>query len=101
MSALDRFVAAAESGRLRADLLDLLDEEPFSRFEEWAASLSSIAEAVDDVRAAVEEWRDAERDTRADARDDALGAIETLVAAWTDSPLDVDKLEDWEPPDDE
>lgn len=100
--ALDRFAAAVESGRLRASFLVDLDDEPFSRFEEWSASLSTIAEAVATARDAIDEWVAVEdRESKADARDRALEALDELVTAWNDSPLDVSTLIDWTPPEED
>lgn len=95
---IDRLVTAVEGGRLRSALLDLLDEEPFSRVQEWAESLAEIAEAIDNARDALEVWQnEEEREAKADARDGALDALQQVVDLWNASPLDVSKLEDWNP----
>lgn len=95
-AALDKFATAVESGRLRSTLIELLDEEPFTRFEEWADSLTTIAENVGTARDAIDEWMNAEeREEKADARDRALEALDELVSACNNSPLDVTTLDDW------
>lgn len=99
--ALDRFAAAAENGKLQRSLKELLDDEPFSRFEEWAESLTAIFEAVEGARTALEEWEEAEdRDSKADAKERALEALDELVSACNDSPLEVTELSDWVMPED-
>lgn len=99
---IDRLTAAVESERLRASLIDDLDEAPFTELEEWAESLTTVAEHVSTVRDAIEAWQNEEdREAKADAKADALAAIEDLVASWQDSPLDLAHLEAWEPEADE
>ena len=98
-SAIDKLRAAADTGRLRATLAELLAEPPFDRFDEWADSLREIATAVDEARDAIETWADQEdRELKAECKDDALTAIESLVSLWDESPLDVDTLHDWTEP---
>jgi hypothetical protein len=100
--AIDRFVTAVDSGRLRRDLIDLFDDEPFSRIEEWAESLTEIAEQIGTARDAIESWADEDdREMRTALRDDALDALEQLVTVWQASPLDVSSLHDYEPPEDD
>lgn len=99
--ALDKFAAAAENGKLQRKFIELLDEEPFSRFEEWAESLTTIAEAVSGAKEALEEWDEAEdRDSKADAKERALEQLDELVSACNDSPLEVTELSDWIMPED-
>lgn len=88
-AAIQRFTAAVESERLRSSFIETLEDEPFTRFTEWAESLTTVADAIDTARDAIEQWRDAEeRDDKSAAKDDAIAALDDLVTAWNDSPLD-------------
>lgn len=91
---IDKLAAAAESGRLRADFVELLNEVPFTSFDEWAESLRTVADNIDRARDAIEEWANCEdREERASAKDEAIGAIEDLVSDWNASPLNLAELE--------
>lgn len=99
---IEKFVTAVDTDKLRRDFLDLFEEEPLSRIREWADSLSEVADAVDEAKDRIEAWAMAgeeglDREQRAYAKDEALEALETLTNVWTASPLDLDKMEDWEP----
>lgn len=105
---IDRLTTAYDSGRLRRDLVEALEDEPFSRFDEWADSLREVADAIDHAKDAIVDWTDAEdREEKANFKDDALDALESLVQVWDASPLDLSKLcddgllADWELPPDE
>lgn len=99
--ALDKFAVAVDTDRLRREFIEILDEEPFSRFEEWAESLQDIASSVADARDRIDEWAEAEdRETKAEAKDGALEALDRLISACQDSPLEVTELADWVPPED-
>ena len=96
---IDRLVTAAESERLRASFIEDLEDEPFSRFDEWADSLREVADAISKARDAIEEWRDSEsREEKAETKERALDAIEDLTNVWQSSPLDLSILVDWEAP---
>lgn len=95
---IDRLTTARDSERLRSDLVDALQDEPFDRFTEWAESLTEVAEAIDTARDAIESWRDSEsREDKAAAKEDALAALDTLLTAWDASPLDLATLTDYDP----
>lgn len=97
---LDRFASAVENERLRADFIETLEDEPFSKLEEWAQSLTEVYEARDAALEALESWRDAEgREEKAEAKEEALAALDSLVETWNDSPLDLRALKDWTPED--
>lgn len=99
---IDKLQSAVNNERLRRDLLELLDEEPFTRLREWADSLTTIADAVDTVRDAIEAWAECEeREDRASLKDEALSSIEDMINEWNASPLDVGKLEDFDPEDED
>lgn len=90
---IDRLAAARESERLRADLVELLDDEPFTELRDWADRLTEVADAMDEAREAIETWRDAEeREERAEAKESALDALDTFLTAWDEHPLDLASL---------
>ena len=90
---IDRLARAVESERVQARLAEDLDQPPFTELAEWAESMSTVAEAIDRARDAIESWTYAEgREERADAKAEALDAIDELVTAWNDSPLDLANL---------
>lgn len=95
---IDRLTAARDSDRLRSTLVDDLAGEPFSRMTEWAESLTDVAEKIDAARDAIESWQEADdREGKADAKEEALSAVNDLLEAWDASPLDLTLLEDWTP----
>lgn len=97
---LDKFAAGAEVGRLRAEWFDALDEEPWCRFQDYAESLTEVAEQVAEARDALEQWQFAEdREEKAEARDRACEALDSLVAVFNASPLDLANMADWVPED--
>ena len=95
---IDRLARAVESERVQARLAEDLDQPPFTELAEWAESMSTVAEAIDRARDAIESWTYAEgREERADAKAEALAVIDELVTAWNDSPLDLANLAAWVP----
>jgi hypothetical protein len=95
--AIDKLERAFNSERLRGELVELLDEEPFTRLQEWAESMQTVAEHVVTVREAIQGWIDAEdRDDKAAFKQEALDAIELLTSEWNAHPLDLDSLEDFD-----
>lgn len=95
---IDRFDAAASSERLRSDLVDALEDEPFSKFAEWAETLQAVADAIEQAKDALENWRDEdEKEAKADAREEAVEALAELVNTWNNAPLDLSKITDWSP----
>lgn len=93
---VDRFDNAVAEERLSVTFIKSLEDEPFCRFEEWAESLTSVAECIVDVCEMLGEWRDAEgREDKADAKEAALSSLESFVTAWNESPLDLSLLRDW------
>lgn len=60
--------------------------------------MTEVVDAVDTARDAIEEWQMAEgRDEKADAKESALEALDSLVQTWNGSPLDLSNLTDWDP----
>ena len=93
---------AIDRGTMRAKFVELLDEEPFDQFAEWAESLTAIADAIATARDSIGFWIDAEgREEKGYAKDGALDACQELVDLWSNAPIDVSQLVEWEPADED
>jgi hypothetical protein len=95
---INTFVDAVEAEKLHPVFAEWLTEELFSEFAEWSNSLREVADAVDHAIETIELWRDAEdREDKAMAKEDALGALQDLADVWGASPLDLAMLKNWAP----
>jgi len=74
----DKLRAMVDNERLRGNALEILEEWECVR--EWADALDEIATSRDNAVDAIEDWQETEdRDEKADARDAAFGALESLL----------------------
>lgn len=79
---IDKLRAMVENERIRYQAaLDLLEELDPDSIEQLGDALSEMASSIRTAQDAVESWNEAERDYKADERDNALTAIEEVCNA--------------------
>lgn len=96
--ALDSFAVAAENDRMSKKFAEILEDEPFCRFEEWAESITEVAEIIGRAKDACQEWNESEdREEKAISKERALECLDELVQSWNASTLDLRDMRDWDP----
>jgi hypothetical protein len=82
-STVDKLRTAVDSERVGQAVLDLLGE--LSDVREWASALTSLADEIETAEGALQEYVDAEgREAKADAKEEALIALQTVLDAYGD-----------------
>lgn len=82
MNLVDKLRKMAESNILRGKAIEHLEALEADSIRELGDFLTELADEIDAATGSVEEWADAEdRETKEEARDNALGSIENLCSA--------------------
>jgi phage host-nuclease inhibitor protein Gam len=93
-SVYEKLQTAFENERLGATVVELLGE--LGDVREWAEALTELADNIESVEAAVQDYIDCEgdRDEKADAKQTALDSFDEMVESWEAATAlpDVDNL---------
>ena len=80
-NAIDKLRTASDAERIGASTIELFGE--LADVREWAEALTELADMIEQVEAAVQDYVDAEdREEKAGFKDEALTQLNELIELW-------------------